>query len=74
MVLTYLQSRILKFTLICWFVNLHDFIAKRRVEQKLAAARELHGPELFLSHTRWCPPSYKLAYNPNNYRYNPHKP
>ena len=25
-------------------------------------------------HTRWCPPSYKLVYNPNNYRYNPHKP
>ena len=24
--------------------------------------------------TRWCPPSYKLVYNPNNYRYNPHKP
>ena len=23
---------------------------------------------------RWCPPSYKLVYNPNNYRYNPHKP
>ena len=22
--------------------------------------------------TRWCPPSYKLVYNPNNYRYNPH--
>ena len=21
--------------------------------------------------TRWCPPSYKLVYNPNNYRYNP---
>ena len=24
--------------------------------------------------TRWCPPSYQLVYNPNNYRYNPHKP
>ena len=21
--------------------------------------------------TRWCPPNYKLVYNPNNYRYNP---
>ena len=21
--------------------------------------------------TRWCPPSYKLVYNPNSYRYNP---
>ena len=20
--------------------------------------------------TRWCPPSYKLVYNPNSYRYN----
>ena len=26
-------------------------------------------PGIFL--TRWCPPSYKLVYNPNNYRYNP---
>ena len=24
--------------------------------------------------TRWCPPSHKLVYNPNNYRYNPHNP
>ena len=26
--------------------------------------------------SRWCPPSYKLVYNPNNYnyRYNPHNP
>ena len=24
--------------------------------------------------TRWCPPSYKLVYNPNSYRYNPHEP
>ena len=22
--------------------------------------------------TRWCPPNYKLVYNPNSYRYNPH--
>ena len=24
--------------------------------------------------TRWCPPSCKLGYNPNNYRYISHKP
>ena len=30
--------------------------------------------DIFLVITRWCPPSYKLVYNPNNYRYNPHKP
>ena len=24
--------------------------------------------------TMWGPPSYKLVYNPNNYRYNPRKP
>ena len=25
----------------------------------------------YINPTRWCPPSYKLVYNPNNYRYNP---
>ena len=32
-------------------------------------------PYIPLGHTRWCPRSYKLVYNPHkNYRYNPHKP
>ena len=34
----------------------------------------LNGIDLTSKHARWCPPSYKLVYNPINYRYITYKP